>query len=80
MVPLAKWLSRRTVLRGAGATVALPLLDAMFPAFGWRARQLLDETVFVPVYPELPISEVDRMCDVLVKQLDSRSRTGSDDD
>ena len=38
MVPLAKSLSRRTVLRGAGATVALPLLDAMFPAFGRRAR------------------------------------------
>lgn len=28
-----KSLSRRTMLRGAGATVALPLLDAMLPAF-----------------------------------------------
>src|SRR5690606_5510052 len=27
-----KHLSRRTVLRGAGATIALPLLDAMIPA------------------------------------------------
>ena len=27
-----KHLSRRTVLRGAGASVALPLLDAMIPA------------------------------------------------
>ncbi|HET8699092.1 MAG TPA: hypothetical protein VFO94_16535, partial [Gammaproteobacteria bacterium] len=27
-----KHLSRRAVLRGAGATVALPLLDAMLPA------------------------------------------------
>ncbi len=27
-----KHLSRRTVLRGAGATLALPLLDAMIPA------------------------------------------------
>ena len=27
-----KHLSRRTVLRGVGATVALPLLDAMIPA------------------------------------------------
>src|SRR4051794_4846634 len=27
-----KYLSRRTVLRGLGATVALPLLDAMIPA------------------------------------------------
>ena len=29
-----KHLSRRTVLRGAGACIALPLLDAMVPAFG----------------------------------------------
>ena len=27
-----KHLSRRTVLRGAGAAIALPLLDAMIPA------------------------------------------------
>jgi hypothetical protein len=27
-----KHLSRRTVLKGAGATIALPLLDAMVPA------------------------------------------------
>ncbi len=27
-----KSLSRRTVLRGAGAAIALPLLDAMIPA------------------------------------------------
>jgi hypothetical protein len=27
-------LSRRTFLRGAGATVALPFLDAMVPALG----------------------------------------------
>ena len=27
-----KHLSRRTVLKGAGATLALPLLDAMIPA------------------------------------------------
>jgi hypothetical protein len=27
-----KYLSRRTVLRGAGASIALPLLDAMIPA------------------------------------------------
>jgi hypothetical protein len=34
---LTKSLSRRTVLRGLGATVALPLLDAMVPVFS-RAR------------------------------------------
>jgi hypothetical protein len=35
---LAKPLPRRTILRGLGATVALPLLDAMFPVFSLRAR------------------------------------------
>ena len=30
-------LARRTVLRGLGATLALPLLDAMIPAFAPRA-------------------------------------------
>jgi len=30
----SKSLPRRTFLRGVGATMALPLLDAMFPAFG----------------------------------------------
>jgi hypothetical protein len=35
---LTKSLPRRTVLRGLGATVALPLLDAMFPAFSLRGR------------------------------------------
>ena len=34
----AKPLPRRTVLRGLGATLALPLLDAMTPAFGARPR------------------------------------------
>src|SRR2546425_7332534 len=34
----AKSLPRRTVLRGLGATVALPLLDAMLPAFSPQAR------------------------------------------
>ena len=38
MTFLSKSLSRRTVLRGVGATVALPLLDAMVPALGMRAQ------------------------------------------
>lgn len=38
MAFLTKSLSRRTVLRGLGVTVALPLLDAMVPAFSPRAR------------------------------------------
>src|SRR4030095_15227654 len=32
-----KQLSRRTILRGIGASISLPLLDAMFPAFGATA-------------------------------------------
>jgi len=32
MFVFKKHLSRRTVLKGAGATIALPLLDAMIPA------------------------------------------------
>jgi hypothetical protein len=34
----SKALPRRTILRGLGATVALPFLDAMLPAFSQRAR------------------------------------------
>src|ERR1700680_2026156 len=37
MIVTKKAISRRTVLRGAGATVALPLLDAMVPAFATAA-------------------------------------------
>ena len=33
-----KHLSRRTVLKGAGATIALPLLDAMVPAATAQAQ------------------------------------------
>ena len=32
MIVTKKAISRRTILRGVGATVALPLLDAMIPA------------------------------------------------
>jgi hypothetical protein len=41
---------RRTLLRGLGATVALPFLDAMVPARGWvgaSTRQPLDRTRLV---------------------------------
>jgi hypothetical protein len=37
-VVTGKALPRRTLLRGLGVTLALPLLDAMLPAFGPRAR------------------------------------------
>ena len=42
-----KHLSRRTFLRGAGATVALPLLDAMVPAGRLWARGVADPTRLV---------------------------------
>ena len=32
MMIFKKCIARRTLIRGAGATLALPLLDAMFPA------------------------------------------------
>jgi hypothetical protein len=35
MIVTRKHLSRRTFLRGAGAVIGLPLLDAMTPALGW---------------------------------------------
>ena len=38
-----KFLSRRTVLRGAGASIALPLLDAMIPAATALAAALIAE-------------------------------------
>jgi hypothetical protein len=47
---LRKHLSRRTVLRGLGATVALPMLDAMTPAFAGSAaaRPLRLAFAYVP--------------------------------
>src|SRR6266571_6424435 len=40
MAFLTKSLPRRTVLRGLGATMALPFLEAMLPAFSLRARAI----------------------------------------
>ena len=42
-----KHVSRRTVLRGVGATVAIPLLDAMTPAGVVRASSQADPTRLV---------------------------------
>ena len=39
MIVIRKHLSRRTLLRGLGASIALPMLDAMTPAFA-RAAQM----------------------------------------
>ena len=49
----AKSLPRRTVLRGVGATLALPFLDAMVPAWSSRARAAVApahrfQTFYVP--------------------------------
>ena len=46
-----KHLTRRTLLRGLGVTVSLPLLDAMFPAFTALARaQARPRTRFGAIY------------------------------
>ena len=37
-----KSLPRRTLLKGIGASLALPLLDAMLPAFGLRGQAKID--------------------------------------
>jgi len=42
--PRRSALSRRSFLRGAGVTLALPLLDAMRPTFGIDAK----EAAYVP--------------------------------
>ena len=38
MMVFRRRLARRTFLRGAGAALALPVLDAMFPAFASAAQ------------------------------------------
>ena len=48
-----KALPRRTVLKGLGASLALPFLDSMFPAFGLRGQSAPDpvhrfQTFYVP--------------------------------
>jgi hypothetical protein len=49
MIVTKKSLSRRTVLRGMGATLALPLLDGMVPAFAaMRAAAPRLSVVYVP--------------------------------
>ena len=48
MIVTKKALPRRTVLRGLGATVALPFLDAMAPALTATSR-----TVAAPAIPRL---------------------------
>ena len=39
MIVTRKHLPRRTFLKGMGAVVALPVLDAMTPAFAQRAQR-----------------------------------------
>jgi hypothetical protein len=46
----AKSLPRRTILRGMGATLALPLLDAMVPAWSLRARAATPVHRFLTFY------------------------------
>jgi hypothetical protein len=60
MIITKKHLSRRTFLRGAGVTMALPLLDAMVPAFAAQSRTAAGPperfgVVYMPcgVYPDV---------------------------
>ena len=51
MIVTKKYLSRRTVLRGLGATIALPLLDGMTPAFaGPRFAAAQQPRRFLAIY------------------------------
>jgi hypothetical protein len=50
MIVLKKAISRRTMLRGLGATVALPLLDSMVPALSLRAATSKPVNRFGVVY------------------------------
>lgn len=53
-------LSRRTVLRAAGAGVALPFLDAMLPAFGRAARAAATATPRRMVAIHIPLGMMPR--------------------
>ena len=48
MAFLTKSLPRRTVLRGLGATMALPFLEAMLPPFSLRAQAVRETRASVP--------------------------------
>ena len=50
MIVTKKALSRRTVLRGLGASLALPYLDGMVPAFAGTARVVKPVRRFGAVY------------------------------
>jgi hypothetical protein len=49
-----KKIARRSFLRGAGATVALPLIDAMIPAFGQNAANTRTRLVCIEEVHGLP--------------------------
>ncbi len=54
MIITRKALSRRTVLRGVGAALALPLLDGMVPAFAQPKKVLRFGAIYVPNGMSLP--------------------------
>jgi hypothetical protein len=63
MAFLSRSLPRRTVLRGLGATVALPFLEAMLPPFSLRGRAAMKpvhrfQTFYVPNGMAMPFWEV----------------------
>ena len=48
MMIFKKTIPRRAFIRGIGATLALPLLDAMVPAFGAPAKVKRLSMVYLP--------------------------------
>ena len=69
MIVTKKALPRRTVLRGIGAAVALPLLDSMVPAFTALAKTAANPTKrFVwctsRTHRHEPVDAGDRRCHV----------------
>ena len=72
-----KHLSRRTVLRGMGATIALPLLDAMIPV-----RTALAKTAAAPVSRlaciEMVHGAAGSSADGIVKHYWSPAKEGAD--
>ena len=57
-----KSLPRRTVLRGLGASLSLPLLDAMLPAFASRAHAATTRAHrFLAFYVPNGMSELKRL-------------------
>ena len=70
MIVTKKALPRRTFLRGAGAALALPLLDAMVPALTAQAATPAAPVrrlgfVFIPMGCDITRWTPNRICDII---------------